>query len=271
MKKVFREQPEKKRLLAELARIGARRSVERKDKNREWHLLSNLVGRESNRCDQAYVLVAIYNARVIEELRIDPWAGVEKDALDERASLLFQVDSNDDHGDGLGLDSDGTESPYSLLVPEDEEELLYYISNLADSVEDSGSKTHRSREAVGRQSDPSKDELVKIYLKRRHLDRNDDESLRPYSTRELAAVIGKHPASMRMLISPRTVGRRLSEIFCDPRTGRDRPWKEVYKEACKSGTVEVFLKGVGELNSFGTVDSRTLDEMNSTSRRGEDD
>jgi hypothetical protein len=108
-------------------------------------------------------------------------------------------------------------------------------------------------------------------LKRRHLDRNDDESLRPYSTRELAAVIGKHPASMRMLISPRTVGRRLSEIFCDPRTGRDRPWKEVYKEACKSGTVEVFLKGVGELNSFGTVDSRTLDEMNSTSRRGEDD
>ena len=129
----------------------------------------------------------------------------------------------------------------------------------ADFVQFPEHQTSPAARRGKRAADPTMEELVKRMLKLRHLDGDDSVKFTPFSTTELADKIGKDDAGKRYLVSPRTVGRRMKEIFNDPNKKRGRHWKTNYMEVCKSKTVDVYLNGLGEqFHSSGTTNSQIL-------------
>lgn len=95
-----------------------------------------------NDADQALVLTVIYNSVVDTGLQIDPWAGIDRDDVDERALMFFQLEAYDAQGDGFGLDPCGVESKDSPLLPCDEPTLLHFVSNLTNFASDQSPATH---------------------------------------------------------------------------------------------------------------------------------
>ena len=164
---VLLKHPEMKVYLAEQTRSAAREMVlpldahrrwENREQGRNWSSISpnplifqaggmiaplpepprpNIIGeirdRDLSDADQAFILTALFNSVVGKGQQIDPWDGIKKDAVDERAWVLFEGASYDAQGDGFGLDICGVESKNSPLLPGDEGTLLHFVSNLADS------------------------------------------------------------------------------------------------------------------------------------------
>ncbi len=243
------------------------------------YVIREIRNRIFNDDDQALVLTAIYNSAVDEGLKIDPWAGIEKDAVDENAWLHFESESYDSAGDGFGLDPCGVVSKDSPLRPGDEPTLLHFVSNLtnvpslspltaplldvpgetdADSCRLVVSPDPRSaKKRRNRGPDASSDELVKRILVKHHLNHDGTINEIPLSTRKIEQLTDN-------AISDTTAGNVLNRLFgCNQK----------YRDACKSGIigtqVKVFDEGV---RALGTIDTsmlaETLDENGKPIRDG---